>query len=358
MRSKNTSLINLDNESVGIVGLIGGLLTPEFNEKITGIDKIPGGVNSEVFRILTDKNNEYFVKKYHRRKGDNRDRLSTEFSGLSFLWAQGIRNIPEPIKASGKSQIAVYRFINGEKVSTGEIKSTDVDQAADFANRLHSLVGTKGADTQPIASEACFSIQAYIDCVDSRADNLKRIIKKDIIFDPLSAYFENKFMPFWGSIKKEAARKAEKLGIDVNEKMRGGEKTLSASDFGFHNAIKAENGRLFFIDFEYYGWDDPVKMIADFYLQPAVPVPLSYRERFFEKVRKNYREGARLEKRLSIIYPILGLKWCLIMLNVFFRLNNGEKEKEICLSHLAKAASKLKETKQEMDTRVFPISLS
>ena len=48
------------------------------------------------------------------------------------------------------------------------------------------------------------------------------------------------------------------------------------------------NGSFVFIDFEYYGWDDPAKMIADFYLQPAVPVPYEYRETFFELVYKYF----------------------------------------------------------------------
>lgn len=358
MRLQNTFLVNLGRENEDNAGFFRRLLMDQLRETVTGIEKLPGGANSEVFRILTDRNNEFIAKKYHRRKGDARDRLSTEFFGLSFLWEKGIRNIPEPILACKESCIALYKFIKGTKIRPGEIVLNDVDEAADFAERLHALVDSKGADTQPIASEACFSVQAYINCVDGRVDNLKKAIKKDPISDLLRVYLEDDFMPFFDAAKKEAKRRAERLSIDIDENLHKNEQTLSVSDFGFHNVIKSDNGHLFFLDFEYYGWDDPAKMIADFYLQPAVPVPLNYRARFFEKVRKNYREDTKLEKRLSIIYPILGLKWCLITLNVFFCINNGESDKTICLKHLAKALSKLQEIKHEMDLKVFPISLS
>ena len=42
---------------------------------------------------------------------------------------------------------------------------------------------------------------------------------------------------------------------------------MSPSDFGFHNVIKKDDF-LYFIDFEYAGLDDPVKLICDFYCQP------------------------------------------------------------------------------------------
>jgi thiamine kinase-like enzyme len=358
MKSQNIFLANPNNSSADIVGLFSNLLNTKFSEKVTSIEKMTGGINSEAFKITSDKNNEYFGKIYNTKKGDNRERLVKEFFGLTFLWENGIRNIPRPLLADEKAGIAIYRFIRNSQIRPGDITAADIDEAADFAGRIHSLTRSKGADTQPVATEACFSIKAYIDCVDGRVDKLKKTIKEHAIFDSLRAYLEDKFIPFFEATKKAAKQKAESLGIDVNEKLNRCNQTLSVSDFGFHNAIKSEDGRLFFFDLEYYGWDDPAKMIADFYLQPAVPVPPIYRERFFGKVRKNYSENTKLEKRLSIIYPILGLKWCLIMLNVFLHINNHENDKAVCLRHLVRAINKLQEIKREINKEAFPISLA
>lgn len=357
MRSKNSSSANTHSRNSDIVSLVNEMLKARLKEKALGFSKLEGGSNSEAFKVLTNRNNEYFVKKYHIREKDLRNRLSTEFSGLSFLWANGIRNIPEPITKCEKSNVAVYRFIKGTKIQSGGISLADVDKAADFSRRLQSLASVIGDDSQPVASEACFSIKEYINCIEDRVNSLNRVGKKGIVFSSLHSYLDNEFMPLYRNIKKMTIQKARSLGIDINEEIKKCERTLSPSDFGFHNVIKVKSGLLFFVDFEYYGWDDQVKMIADFYLQPAVHVPISYRERFFEKIRLNYKRNIKLEKRLSLIYPLLGLKWCLIMLNVINRFGESENDEIKCLNRMDRAAEKLETIRREIDIQSFPLKL-
>lgn len=358
MKSQNIFLVNSDNAGANAAALFDRLLKAKSGEEITSMEKIQGGINSRAFKISTDRDNEYFAKIYRTRKGDNRNRLATEFGAITFLWHNGVRNIPEPLLASEEDALAIYRFIRGSKIRPGEITRSDIDEAADFAIRVHSFADPERSGEQPIASEACFSIREYIDCVDGRINRLKQVIKEGIIFNLLSSYLENELMPFFDIIKKKTERKAGDLGVDMDEKLDKSRQTLSVSDFGFHNAIRSESGRLFFFDFEYYGWDDPAKMIADFYLQPEIPVPLNYRKYFFEKVRKKYCEDNNLEHRISIIYPILGLKWCLIMLNSFLDVDNGSGDNDIYLKCLTKAKNRLQEIKHEINTmelyRSFP----
>jgi len=76
-------------------------------------------------------------------------------------------------------------------------------------------------------------------------------------------------------------------------------------------------GRLRFIDFEYAGWDDPVKMVCDFFLQPAIPVSLSYFDEFSAATLGHYRDFPILQRRAVIMRPFFALKWCCIMLNSF-----------------------------------------
>jgi hypothetical protein len=357
MRSKNISFANTDSVSAQIANLTNSLLKGHFKERVIAINKLFGGSNSDAYKILTDKSNEYFVKKYQIRKSDIRNRLSTEFSGLSFLWKNGIRNIPEPITACEKSRIAVYRFIRGIKIKSGEMSLGDVEQSADFVGQLKSLTSAQGADLQPVASEACFSIKEYINCIEDRLRSLNNSGKRGIVFRSLRLYLDHEFMPVYRYIIKITSQKAKRIGIDINEEIRKCERTLSPSDFGFHNVIKVGNGSLFFIDFEYYGWDDPVKMVSDFYLQPAVHVPVDYREHFFRKIRKNYSQDARLEQRLSLIYPLLGLKWCLIMLNVINRFGESENDEVKCLNRIDRSAEKLEAIRREIEIQSFPLSL-
>ena len=69
------------------------------------------------------------------------------------------------------------------------------------------------------------------------------------------------------------------------------------------------------LDFEYFGWDDPVKLICDFAFHPGMELTLAKRKHWFEKTLKLY--GDSLLSRLSASWPLYGLCWVLILLNEF-----------------------------------------
>ena len=356
MRSGN---ISLDSPVKDIEEVLKGILSEGLGEKPVNIEKFPASVNSIAYKIMTENNMEYIAKKYLSREGDKRDRLETEFSGLSFLWENGVRNIPEPVLSSSEYQIGVYSYIKGIKLKSDEITTDDIQMASDFLSRLHSLADVENADKQPVASEACFSIRAYIDCVEGRLSNLRNITVQNELSEMLSEYLDKDFSELFEEVKQFIKEQAFLLNIDIDRELSKEEKTLSPSDFGFHNAIRAEDGKLYFIDFEYYGWDDPAKLINDFYLQPAVPLPNTYREKFFEEMQRSKIADINLENRLPFVYLLLALKWCLIMLNVFLGSgDSGKYDEKICFQQLEKAKEKLRVTRHEFKNRAFPLSLN
>ena len=91
--------------------------------------------------------------------------------------------------------------------------------------------------------------------------------------------------------------------------------TLSPSDFGFHNALRIKNDSLAFLDFEYFGWDDPVKLMCDFAFHPGMELNREMRKLWFRATLKLY--GDRLLPRLNASWPLYGLCWVLILLNEF-----------------------------------------
>jgi hypothetical protein len=93
-------------------------------------------------------------------------------------------------------------------------------------------------------------------------------------------------------------------------------RTLCPSDFGFHNALRGPTG-LTFIDFEYFGWDDPVKLTSDFLLHPGMQLTESLRRRFATEALRVFGADGRFAPRLSLLYPLFAVRWCLILLNEF-----------------------------------------
>lgn len=335
MKSKNTW------QTDGLEDWLPGVLKEEVRE----IVKLNGGINSQTYQVIAAQNT-YAAKVYLRKSGDSRDRLNTEFGTLSFFWEQGIRSIPEPILKDPSRQTALYRFIEGQKLLPDQICAADLDQTADFVLQLRRLSVLPEAGHLPEASEACFSLQEYFSCLDRRIARLQSVGDR-----ALSRFLDHDLGTTYAQWRRRVTVEAGKEHLDLAQGLAKPLRTLSPSDFGFHNILKSVDGRIFFLDFEYCGWDDPVKLIADFYLQPGVPLPLPWRKYFYDKIRPCFPEGPSLERRLRWDYPLLGIKWCLIMLNPF--LNNEIKFQ--AAEVLQRSSEKLEQIKSEMAMNIFPL---
>lgn len=328
------------------------LISKHTQEIVKDIIQFQGGANSLVFKVITASGATFLVKEYIERANDKRDRFNTEYEALSFLWKNRIRNIPEPICKDEKGKLAIYRFIEGKKIKPEEISEFDIISASDFVCSLINLKDVPGASDQPLASEACFTINAYIECIDERLIRIRSNNHKD-----LKEFIERDFIPYYNEIKDFVIAGAHKLNYHPDFILPESEKILSQSDFGFHNAIKTNSPIVYFIDFEYYGWDDPAKLISDFYLQPEIPVPFIFRELFFKRVYGFLGENINLSRRLPLVFLLLSLKWCLIILNIFTRQRNGSLTDEIYEIQLNKARNKLDESKINYSNRTFPVSM-
>ncbi|MFP6749711.1 MAG: hypothetical protein VCD66_19215 [Alphaproteobacteria bacterium] len=109
----------------------------------------------------------------------------------------------------------------------------------------------------------------------------------------------------------------EQQGLDFGRSIGPSRLTLSPSDFGFHNAIRRSDGRLEFIEFEYFGWDDPVKLVADFLLHPGMGLDGELRRRFRCGAAAVFGGDHGFDARLRALFPLYALRWCLIVLNEF-----------------------------------------
>ena len=93
--------------------------------------------------------------------------------------------------------------------------------------------------------------------------------------------------------------------------------TLSPSDFGLHNAIATPHGDLVFFDFEYFGWDDPVKLTADVCLHPGMSLDENAQQRWISEAKKLFADDPNFGVRLNALYPLYAIRWALIMLNEY-----------------------------------------
>lgn len=115
------------------------------------------------------------------------------------------------------------------------------------------------------------------------------------------------------------------IGLSLENELPWQERCISPSDFGFHNALLTDDGRLRFIDFEYAGWDDPAKTVCDFFCQPALPVPLEYYGTFIDAVVAGLQEPQKHCQRIDLLLPVYQIKWCCILLNNFLEVGSWRR---------------------------------
>jgi hypothetical protein len=83
--------------------------------------------------------------------------------------------------------------------------------------------------------------------------------------------------------------------------------------------LRRPGGDIDFLDFEYFGWDDPAKLVADTLLHPATDLPHNLKARFYDGMVRSLPSPDRLRAVVPIVYPLFGIKWSLILLNEFLR---------------------------------------
>ena len=292
--------------------------TPEAITRLAGsapraLTPLGGGRNSQVFRLETADGRTLALKAYFRHAGDSRDRLGTEFGALRFLWEQGIRCVPQPLALDATTALGLYEFIPGEPPCVPQ--DAELDAAWAFLVTLRKLSSAPTAARLPLASEAHFSLQEVAAHVQARLDRLTTATSEQPLAPELRAFLQRDLIPAWRMLREDCQLACPRSGVAFDAPLPDSRRTLSPSDFGFHNALRRVDG-LVFVDFEYFGWDDPAKMLADFLLHPGMTLSLPQRQRFANGLVEHLGvEGLQLRARLC--FPLFGIKWCLILLNEF-----------------------------------------
>jgi hypothetical protein len=325
---------------------------------VHSIERIHGGRNSQVFRFQTEEDTEFLAKIYFQCSQDDRDRINTEFSSLTHLWKEGFRSIPRPVAVDKVFGCAIFEYVEGKRIGKEGIQYSDIDEAIHFLHRLYLLRERQESACFPNASGACFSMALIIKNINER---LARFPKNEDVkgfHDACNDFVLHDFMPVYSNVMKWCRRAFHRDDMSWNRELKKEERTLSPSDFGFHNCVRKHDGTLVFLDFEYFGWDDPAKMVSDFLLHPGMQLSQEMGRHFIRGIQDQFDFKTSLTERLPLVYPLFGLKWCLIFLNEFvsedrmrrgFAAHGALGEEELYRQQLEKARQMLHRVQNEYE---------
>lgn len=269
-----------------------------------------GGNNCVICAIADGQ--RFIAKRYYHDAAEPRDRMLSEFSFIEHVWQQGLRCVPRPIACDPAAHVALYEFVEGRHLRAEELSAGEVVQAARFFAALNAESSRVAGQRLPAASDACFSTAEHVRSVDRRISKLSCISTKTPA-DREGAAFAGELAARWALERQRILRETG----DPEATIPGHWRCLSPSDFGFHNALLCPSGPICFLDFEYAGWDDPAKMIGDFFAHPGLPVPSQHYEAFVAEACAPFEDAAGLVERARRLQVIARVRWCCIMLNEF-----------------------------------------
>lgn len=254
----------------------------------------------------------YALKHYRGLENTARERLSTERHALELMHWHGIYSVPQWVVAN--PPYALMNWVDGFVIK--EPKERDIDDAAVFLGTLHHISRKTPKDDMPLALDACLSGQMIVDQLEHRVAALMPFTQEN---PELIQFLSQKFMPVF-TRRFMAAKKSYPA---FSEMLPADERTLIAADFGFHNIMRTLDGKLYFIDFEYFGWDDPVKLMCDFLLHPATKLSDAMRKNFYGYMVSIY--GEAIKQRFAAYFPLFALRWVLMLVDAFIPVAGQEQ---------------------------------
>lgn len=290
------------------------------NRPVEAICFVAAGANSAVYRVDTMAGS-LALKVYPQRPGETMPRAQNEWNALQRFAAAGVACVPSPRAIDEASALVLMAWIDGSPASS--VADGDIEAAVAFSGQVFGLSADAAPSEFPPAAEACLSGSVIVGQIERRCSMLGNVTE-------LEPFLAQRFGPLLG----RAIRHAENPRFETELPME--RRRLIPADFGFHNAIRRPDGRLIFVDFDYLGWDDPVKLVADFVLHPGMHLTDAAAAAFADGIGALVRDDSDYAERLRRYLPLFGLRWALILLNVF-RADRPESDGDSKLRQLAKS---------------------
>jgi len=286
------------------------LVAPFFDAKeVLSTEQLTGGRNNCAIKVKT-VSGIYVVKRY-LNEVDRNERFDREVSFLQHCQKIGVKSVPILLNQDRKSNSILQQYVEGFRPES--LTTFHLNSASSFIEEINQDIAGD-IESLPRAADSFETGSSVIDNLYSRFSSIgdARIVsalRPDTYMD---------FSKFFSELVRSDSPTHSALIEQLNELSRiAGRLFLSPSDFGFHNCIESKEG-LIFIDFEYSGVDNPLKLILDFIYQPDFHITEEYAYLFSDAIGKpyglNYLDIPR-EVRLAFAF-----KWFLMVIKRVFDL--------------------------------------
>ncbi|MDJ0841264.1 MAG: hypothetical protein QNK37_32435 [Acidobacteriota bacterium] len=271
------------------------------------VETIRRGGNNHIRKLTPAEGPPVVLKTYFQHPDDPRPRRDSELRFLEILWRGGIRNIPRPL---GRTRHGLFQaWIDGsppegqpEGLAALQNMLTDLDRLSRES---------AGSDAVGPAAHARFRLADYRRQIEARwtaVGTSEHAAVRRFLDEELQKHRETALQFFEEACRTHGLEPEAPLPLDL--------RYLSPSDYGPHNCLKTAGGEIFFLDFEYAGWDDPAKLLCDFTFHVGFDMDRRQRLDIVKTFIRQREHDPHLIHRLAAVWRLMALEWILIVLNV------------------------------------------
>ncbi len=277
--------------------------------QVNSISEGGAGANSRILKV-TSGSNTYALKFYRDGAVERCSRLIAESKALLFMAQNQVVDVPQLIATDMEANCALMEWLDGSIVES--IGPSEIQQTCRFIEILHDLRYAESAGEIAPGVDQCLSGADLVQQLNSR---LARLRQSDDA--RLHKFLDQLFVPLLEQVVAWSMASFDSLSLSFSESIDRAKQTLSPVDFGLHNALRRKNGNIAFLDFEYFGWADPVQLVVDTLQHPGMSMSHADRHLFFDLCKRLFVCNSDYYTRVKIMFPLFGLRWCTIMLNAF-----------------------------------------
>lgn len=272
------------------------------------VEYVKAGWNNGVFVLRCSGGGKLIGKFYHR---DDRMRLNREYKACKFLRERGL-TVPDALIRNDEYQFAVYSFEEGEHKEASQVSENEVMSLVDFIVDLQ-MIEPGDVDVKFEYGVRCtISYDEVEEVMNSRMDKIHEALDNGHLHPDVESFLA----------ETDMVGEIDRLTKKILGEWDGGpwvlsrsEQRLSPVDFGVHNALFRGEDAPCVIDLEYFGWDDPLKILVDFLVHDksadlSIEVKKKAVEYYCQKVGLS-QEG---KDRLDLLMSITNIEWILIYL--------------------------------------------
>ena len=280
------------------------------------VEQINQSGNNRLFKINFKEKALALKTYYNDPKSDQRNRGKTEYEGLKLLWDNGIRNIPCPLDYLDQHQLGLYQFIVGEKITPHTSFRLVEKSIQDFIVNLYQFSQNIAWENLSEGADSRKCLGDYLRIIERRTKDLKDGVQAPEIPSYARHFLEQEVLPLGESICQRFIWQTKQNAFSLEEPFPKQYRIFSPSDLGLHNTLFPATGDPLFLDFEYCGLDDLIKLTSDFFHHVAQDIPWESKWRIFKNISTRLPPGAQFQKRFDLCVDMIGYEWVLIVLNI------------------------------------------